>query len=302
MKMILQIVWAVVSASTGFLRSAPDYESSLDTQLAMGTIVTVDKTDRYWCHATSKDPAYSGWINDIQLAFKTEEQISEYIAAPKFICTAEHAYIHEDPSEDSGHISDIVMGELVRRTGVQNGSWTKVRLANDAEGWIPSRAVEPFDEWTRTREPSFDNLYRIAKKFRGTTYMWGGTSIKYVDCSGLTRNLYFMNGILLPRDASQQVLIGKEIPLDMSQWQPGDLLFFGTPATKTAPMKVGHVAMYLGDGRLIHASKLVRENSLIPGSADFYERKVIAVRRMLGQEGLPGGPVRLVDSPWYFKQ
>ena len=302
MKMILEMFWAVVAASTGFLRSAPDYESSLDSQLLMGTVACVDKTQGYWCHVNAMEPAYSGWINDLQLSIKTEDQIQAYIDAPKYICTADFSHVFEAPSAGSGRICGIVMGEIVRRTGRSAGTWKEVLLPDDRTGWMESADVECFEEWARTRKPDAENLVSVASRFMGCTYMWGGASIKYVDCSGLVRNVYYMNGLLLPRDASQQVKLGLALPLDMSGWQVGDLLFFGTPASGGKPMRVSHVAMYIGNGRIIHSSKVVRVNSLVPGEPDYYERPVIAARRMLGQEGKDGGPVRIQECPWYFKQ
>jgi len=100
-----------------------------------------------------------------------------------------------------------------------------------------------------------------------------------VDCSGLVRISHIMNGILLPRNASQQIKCGDRVELD--QLQRGDLVFFGTPATDEKPIRVTHVGIYLGDGRIIHSSHRVRINSLTPGETDYYEnahRLIAAIR------------------------
>lgn len=299
--MILEIFWAVVSASTGFLRSAPDYEASLDSQLLMGSVVRVDSTKGYWCHVEAMEPSYTGWINDLQIS-RLDCPVEEYVDAAKYICISEFSHIFGSPSSGSERLSPIVMGELVLKDGVVSGGWAPVRMPDGRRGWMRAEDVEVFSEWAATRTPSAENVISVAQKFLGTTYMWGGASIKYVDCSGLVRNAYFMNGVLLPRDASQQVRIGEEIPADMELWQPGDLLFFGTPASGERPMRIGHVALYLGEGKIIHSSKVVRINSLIPGSTDFYDRRVLAVRRMLPSVGKNGGPVPVQSCRWYFKQ
>ena len=52
---------------------------------------------------------------------------------------------------------------------------------------------------------------------------------------------------------------------------PGDLLFFGTPGTDGGKDRITHVGIYLGNGKMIHSSHVVRTNSLIPGEAGYYE-------------------------------
>ena len=88
-----------------------------------------------------------------------------------------------------------------------------------------------------------------------------------------------MNGILLPRNASQQIKCGDRVELD--NLQRGDLVFFGTPETADKPMRITHVGIYLGNNRIIHSSHKVRINSLIPDDEDYYEnahRLVAAIR------------------------
>jgi cell wall-associated NlpC family hydrolase len=118
-----------------------------------------------------------------------------------------------------------------------------------------------------------------AEKLLGVPYLWGGMSAKGVDCSGMVRIAHIMNGILLPRNASQQVKCGERV--DLKDLERGDLVFFGTPATDEKPMKITHVGIYLGGNKIIHSSHRVRINSLIPGDEDYYEnshRLVAAIR------------------------
>ena len=73
---------------------------------------------------------------------------------------------------------------------------------------------------------------------------------------------------------------GDEVSLD--SLQRGDLVFFGTPAKDGAKQRVTHVGIYIGNGRIIHSSHMVRVNSLNPDQPDYYENahKLIAARRL----------------------
>ncbi|MFD2415669.1 C40 family peptidase [Amycolatopsis pigmentata] len=77
----------------------------------------------------------------------------------------------------------------------------------------------------------------------GDPYVWGATGPNSFDCSGLTQWAYGQAGISIPRVSQDQQQAGVAVPL--SQIQPGDLLFEGSPAY--------HVVMYLGDNKIVHA-------------------------------------------------
>lgn len=291
--------WAVVNTSCAYLRAEPDYESGLETQSLMGTVVEVLGEDRYWRKVSTPDP-YVAWTNDLMLAYMTEEEKDAYIAAPKWICTVENTYIYAGPEPGAGRIADFTMGGLVRKTeGMRHGK-VEVLLPSGERGWVRRSEVEDFGLWARSRTLSGENLVATAKKFLGVPYLWGGISSKGFDCSGLVKFCYMMNGVLLMRNASQQVHSGEELQFLLAAMQPGDLLFFGTPATESSPMKITHVGMYIGDGRMIHSSMVVRINSLCEDDPDYYGRTPVAVRRLTGSVGTEG-VTAITDSPWYFR-
>ena len=92
---------------------------------------------------------------------------------------------------------------------------------------------------------------RIALRFLGVAYVWGGSSPAGFDCSGLTQYVYAQIGVSLPRTSRDQFHAGTSIPrIRTDLLQPGDLVFFGYGGD---PDRIHHVGLYVGDGDFIHA-------------------------------------------------
>ena len=81
----------------------------------------------------------------------------------------------------------------------------------------------------------------------GITYLWGGTCVPQLDCSGFTQMVYRLNNVLLPRDADQQYQFGEVIP--EQEMKAGDLIFFSKNGKRPT-----HIGIYLGERRYIHSS------------------------------------------------
>ena len=326
----LQIRYGVTEFSVNFMREAPDFPEELGNQLLMGTPVEITAEERYWKKAVSPEP-YEAWCVEMGLVEMDSLELAKYIAAPKYIVTAEYSHVFSGPSERSERLSDLVMGDLlrialrsrqttsgtdshhVRAKRLTANGFARVILPSGAEGYVRKADIAVFRDWAESRKADGENIVRTAELFLGVPYQWGGTSIKGVDCSGLTRMVWFMNGVLLPRNASQQARTGIMIPYPgkgdgtveretmlefCSRLEPGDLLFFGSG------QNVSHVGIYTGDGKFIHASQYVRTSSLIPGEDDYYESawKLLHACRITGQEDKGTGITSMLKSPAYFIQ
>ncbi len=305
--------YGIVKYSADFMRTSPDYESGLETQALMGTPVEVIDSKGYWLKIKTPDP-YTAWATDMGVVQIDSLQLQNYIAAPKYICTSLWTEIHEAPDDGAQRISDLVAGDLLmtgakRRNALRHKTFLSVVLPDGRTGYVKSQDVMKFSSWAESRKATPENVVATAKRFLGTPYMWGGTSPKGLDCSGLTRTAFFLNGILLHRNASQQVKEGIEVPLDgfipgksEGNLKPGDLMFFGKKTE--GGEKVTHVAMYIGGGRIIHSSHEVRINSLNPAESDYYSgaTRLLRARRMCNGKGVPYTSMRIIDSPYYFPQ
>lgn len=322
--------YAVTDFSTNYMRLHPDYESPLETQELMGTVVEIVSEEGYWKEIVSPQP-YKAWATDMGLAEMDKEKIREYLSSPRYVCTGITGWIRTEPDAGSEPVCDYVAGDILRavtrasaagktesemgrRDYVTIKGWAEVILPSGKRGFIPSKEVQPLEAWCMKSDPSVDNIIRTARQFIGTPYLWGGMSPKGFDCSGLVRYVWFLNGVLLPRNASQQIHCGERVKMEADHsargreemikrtenLQPGDLLFFGKPATEDHGEKVTHVGIYIGNHRMIHSSHLVRINSLLPGDKDHYTNsyKLIGACRITG--GDTTGTTRTIDSPAYF--
>ena len=323
---------AVVELSVNFMREKPEFEAELGNQALMGTVVEILEQNDIWVKIKSPEP-YTAWVDGRGLVMMNIKEIADYKEAPKYICTALRSNIYEEPSLKSRIVSEFVLGDLVRimyktlthtkgsLKGYEEGravlkkKFVGVVLPSGKTGYVPAKDVAVFYKWAKDKYSRLNdedalrrNIVETASKFLGVPYMWGGTSSKNVDCSGLTRSVFFANGILLPRNASQQGRVGENLPLFSAEgdviWQallPGDLVFWGREAADGVPAKATHVGIYIGDGRFIHSSYMVRISSLDPSAPDYYDRKPICARRVAGQVDMKDSGISSVfGSPSYF--
>ena len=97
-----------------------------------------------------------------------------------------------------------------------------------------------------------DSIIESALKYFNSPYLWGGRTPYGIDCSGLTQIVYKLNGIVLPRDASQQVQVGDPLTF-VEEALPGDLAFFDNEEGR-----ITHVGIIWDRHKIIHASGKVR--------------------------------------------
>jgi cell wall-associated NlpC family hydrolase len=118
-----------------------------------------------------------------------------------------------------------------------------------------------------------------AESYRGVKYVWGGNTPKQgFDCSGFTKYIFATYGVTLPRTSREQSRAGASVAADFRALRPGDLMFFAEPGEA-----ISHVAIYAGDGRIIHSSSSnggVGYTDLNSGGEWFYAYFVAARRVM----------------------
>ena len=281
------MIYGLVNVSVANLRTSPDHSAELCTQALLGTPLRVLKKQGGWFTVQTPD-RYIGWLDEGVLITMDEIIYTQYQLERKIIVTELWGHAYQEPNSNSIPVSDLVMGCVLQYLSNQ-GNYYKVKYPDERIGYVSTTEAEPFEEWIGDRYPTADNLVSTAKKLMGVPYLWGGTSSKGVDCSGFTKTIYFMNGILLPRDASQQEEIGMLVDDQkfFTRLLPGDLLFFGSLPTDSTSERVVHVGMWIGDMKYIHASDDVHLSSMDFNAADFDEynyNRYLRSRRILNSQ------------------
>jgi hypothetical protein len=271
-------VLGVAIVSVADLRTAPDYDAGMATQLLLGASMQILQGKQGWFRVKTPE-GYVAWIPQSTMIRMNQTSFQQWNEAPKVIFTADYGFAYESPDENRQRSSDLVFGNLLKWEG-DDGRFRRVSYPDGRQAFVLKSQSQMVNDWKASIRLTEEKKKKKALALKGIPYSWGGTSVKAMDCSGFTKTVYLKHGIVLRRDASQQVKTG--IPVDISagydNLRPGDLLFFG----KT---HVRHVAIYLGNKEFIHAAGYVHISSLDPGQPHYDEgntKEFIYARRIIG--------------------
>jgi len=276
--------WGIITVSVANMRGEPRESAELVTQALMGTLVKIWKRKGGYLYIQTPDN-YLGWADADQLHRVTEQEARVWNESRKVFVTSLFDMVRQQPNLTSFPVCDIVGGGVLKHLGTENG-WIKVGLADGRTGFLPSSSAIDYNEWGTKVKPLPDNIERTGKFLMGVPYLWGGTSVKGVDCSGFTKTVFLLNGMALNRDANQQAEQGVEVEpgKNFENLKKGDLLFFGRKAENGKPERIVHVGIYLGNKEYIHSSGRVRINSFDPASPLFNEynfNRFVRARRVI---------------------
>ena len=282
--------WAIVKLGIASLRCEGDHAAEMATQAVMGTPVKVLELGE-WCRVVTPDD-YISYVPASSIDYKTVEEMAQWRAASRYIVTAYCTRLVTEPKGDET-VTELTMGCILEYKGAtKKGDWICLATPDGRTGYVEKESVQDLNVW---KQQTFDaaKIEKTARRMMGSGYLWGGTSTKVTDCSGLSKISYFSNGIILQRDASQQALYGKKLN-DWHEAQLGDLLFFGNQKTG----RVTHVGIYLRDGKYIHCSGQVKINSLDPNDP-LYLYPTLSISRVDGMIGTKG-ITTVAQHKWYF--
>ena len=230
--------WALASLSVSNLRSQPDNASELVSQALMGTPMKILDFKNNWYHVQTPDH-YIGWMDADGLQVFNPKEMGHWKKSNRYIFNLISGCAYDAPTLKGNIVSDLVLGDLFE-VEAKVHRFLRIRTPDGRLGYVCRKGCLSFGEWSKS-EPKVQSILSVARQMMGFPYLWGGSSSKALDCSGLVKLVYYSHGIILARDASQQARYGKSIDFNnMNNLQPGDLLFFGRSAGH-----ITHVGIYL---------------------------------------------------------
>jgi len=201
------------------LLHAPD--GRRERQVIWGDRVSVYEMRHGWVFVQSEKDGFVGYL---------PENVLGEVSDPTHWVTAPATHIYPEPNMKSHEIASLGFASRLTATGEVDG------FLETPQGFIPHQHVWPIDRL-------FDDPVEVATLFLGTPYLWGGNSRTGIDCSGLVQAGFLACGLECPGDSDQQETgLGHAVAQGIPP-ERGDLLFWK-----------GHVALVVGDGRILHAN------------------------------------------------
>ncbi len=239
------------------IREEPNENGKLIGKLSKDAACEVLEIDENgWAHI--KSGKVEGYCST-EFLYLGEEAVARgrEVASMIAIVNTQTLKVREQPNTDSTVITLIPEEEQLEVVEIMENGWIKF-LLDDEEAYVSGEYVdveERLEKAVTLTELKYGqgvsdvrvDLVQYAKQFVGNPYVWGGTSLTNgADCSGFTLSIFKKYGVSLPHHAASQAQLGTKV--DYSSAQPGDLVFYAKNG------RINHVAIYIGNGQVIHAS------------------------------------------------
>lgn len=239
-----------------------------------GNYYTVDSGN--WAHGThSGKPDRKTSFNEIMSGLKSGQEV--YVTPGE----GYNDYINYYKTSNTGNGLSQDTGENVsgdaenKNTGGNSlGNGNLVNILDSGTSPI-GKPVQDRDIQNVRDSGGLTEVTAEAVKYVGCPYVWGGNSLDGgIDCSGFVREIYKKFGVNLPRTSSEQAKAGRAV--SESELQAGDLLFYGEGKS------VSHVVMYMGNGKIVHASssKSYANGGGVKTGSNIHYRQILAIRRV----------------------
>ncbi|WP_198006276.1 C40 family peptidase [Alkaliphilus oremlandii] len=260
------------------VRVGPSLNDNVITNVSSGHIVTIIGESAEWYEVILSNNV-KGWVHSdyvkITHNLPTGRLVNDAIA------------LKEYAGENEKNVDTLKISEMVYIKGYQD-KWYNVITSSNKEGWVESKYVSVQNtnvNRSSSGRNAFEDIEAIATKYLGKKYVSGGNGPNGFDCSGFTSYILktyysdYLNakGIKqLPRTATGQAGIGTTV--NRGELEIGDLVFFDTSGK--IGNDIGHVGIYIGNGRIIHASTSRRQIVIDSLSDRYYSTRYMKAIRL----------------------
>lgn len=266
-------VTGTVTADGGLrMRCSASTEASVITTLPNGTEVDISGvTESGWFQINYMDTM--GYVSSDYLTLNEDGlQLLEVVAEPVYVkVTAGPLNVRSLPNTDGERVKQLSTGAVIEVLAVLDG-WYEIK-----DGYISADYVQIVDAAEAAAYQSTSSVVEYAKQYMGYPYVYGGSSPRGFDCSGLVKYVFANFGITLNRTASAQMDNGTSV--SKSELIPGDVVFFKKAGSSAS--RASHVGIYIGNNQFIHASTSKTGVIISDMDSSYYNTGFVGARRML---------------------
>jgi gamma-D-glutamyl-L-lysine dipeptidyl-peptidase len=237
-------MYGISSLSSIPVRTEPAERSEMCTQILLGEHFEIIEEDKKWSRIKLFHDSYEGWI-DKKMITPINKKEYNYLSSKAQTVTSEIFDIVQQINHYQNFL--IVSGSTLPHF---KASTSKFRIGETEYKLI--RKPSTFKGENNLRE----RIIGASLRYFNSPYLWGGRTPLGIDCSGLTQIVYKIAGISIPRDASQQALIGEHFSF-VEEALPGDLAFFDNENGE-----IIHVGIIWEKNKVIHSSGQVRIDNI----------------------------------------
>jgi cell wall-associated NlpC family hydrolase len=241
--------YGIINLAAVACRAEASHKSEQINQLLFGDLYSVTEESTDWIKVKAEYDNYEGWIHRKHHADLTAK---EFRSLKSVNAAVTLDLLGQVKNKEDKFTTSIPVGSSLRNPAFSyKGKKAKAKRAN---------------------------VFSYALLYLNAPYLWGGKTPFGIDCSGFMQIVHKLAGIKLPRDSSQQALVGKQVK-NLAAAKKGDLCFFGDGE------KVTHVGMLLSSNTIIHASGQVRidgidAEGIFPEESGTYTHKLKSIRRI----------------------